>query len=93
MARPPAPDPLPPLAALTSPQGTFAVRVTPRASSARLVLSGGVLRVYVTEPPEDGRATEAVRAAIAKAFGVPKGDLELLTGAASREKVFRVRGA
>jgi uncharacterized protein len=86
MARPPAPDPLPPLAALTSPEGTLAVHVTPRASAARVVLAEGQLRVYVTEPPEDGRATEAVRVAL-------KGDLELLRGAASREKVFRVRGA
>jgi uncharacterized protein YggU (UPF0235/DUF167 family) len=92
MARPPAPDPLPPLAALLSPEGTLAVHVTPRASSGRVVLSEGRLRVYVTEPPEDGRATEAVRAALARAFGVAKGDIELLRGAASREKVFRVRG-
>ena len=93
MARPPAPDPLPPLAALLTPEGTLAVHVTPRASAARVVLADGRLRVYVTEPPEDGRATEAVRVALGRAFGVAKGNLELLRGAASREKVFRVRGA
>jgi uncharacterized protein YggU (UPF0235/DUF167 family) len=84
---------LPPLAALLSADGTFAVHVTPRASSGRVTLAEGRLRVYVTEPPEDGRATEAVRAALARAFGVAKGDLELVRGAASREKVFRLRGA
>jgi uncharacterized protein YggU (UPF0235/DUF167 family) len=93
MVRPPAPDPLPPLSALLSPEGTLAVHVTPGASARRLVLSGGVLRVYVTEPPADGRATEAARVALAKAFGLAKGDIELLRGAASREKVFRIRVA
>jgi len=92
MARP-APAPLPPLAALLSPEGTLAVLVTPQASSGRVVLADGRLRVYVTEPPEGARATEAVQEALAKAFGVAKDDLELLQGATAREKVFRVRGA
>jgi uncharacterized protein YggU (UPF0235/DUF167 family) len=92
MARP-APAPLPPLAALLAADGTFAVRVTPRAASARVVLADGALRVYVTEPPEDGRPTEAVRTALARAFDVAKSDLVLVRGATSREKVFRLRGA
>ncbi|MGE5198642.1 MAG: DUF167 domain-containing protein [Rhodospirillaceae bacterium] len=93
MARPPPPDPLPPLKTLLSPEGMLAVHVTPRAKTARVVLAEGRLCVYVAAPPEDGRATEAVRVAIARAFGVAKRDVELVRGAASREKVFRVRGA
>ena len=92
MARP-APAPLPPLAALLSAEGTLTVRATPRASSARVVLAEGRLRVYVTEPPEGGRATEAVREALSRAFGVAKGDLDIVQGATAREKVFRVREA
>jgi uncharacterized protein len=91
MARP-APTPLPPLAALLTHEGHLRVHVTPRASAARIFLSDGRLRVHVTEPPEDGRATEAVRAKLAEAFGVAKRDLDLVGGATSRDKVFRVRG-
>jgi uncharacterized protein YggU (UPF0235/DUF167 family) len=91
MSRPPAPGFLPPLAALLSPDGTLAVHVTPRASAARVVASEGRLRVYVTEPPEDGRATEAVRLALAASFGLARRDVELVRGASSREKVFRIR--
>jgi uncharacterized protein YggU (UPF0235/DUF167 family) len=67
--------------------------VTPRAATARVVLSDGRLRVHVTEPPEDGSATEAVRDALAKAFGVARRDLVLLRGATARVKVFRVASA
>ncbi len=87
----PAPDPLPPLSAVLGPGGTIAVEVTPRAGRARVVAEGGVLKVFVTEAPEKGRATEAVRAALARAFGLAKSDLELVRGAASRRKVFRLR--
>ena len=47
----------------------LAVRVTPKASRARIVADEGEIRVYVTEAPEDGKATEAVRKALAKALG------------------------
>lgn len=73
--------------------GTVTVRVTPRASHPRVQASGGTISVYVSEPPEDGKANDAVRAALAKAFGVPKTSLELIRGATAREKVFRVATA
>jgi uncharacterized protein len=56
----------------------------------RVVLSDGRLRVHVTEPPEDGRATEAVRRALAQAFGLAKRDLVLVRGATARVKHFRL---
>jgi uncharacterized protein len=89
----PAPAALPPLAALLSPAGLLEVHVTPRASAARIELADGRLRVHVTEPPEDGRATEAVRSALARAFGVAKRDLVLVRGATARVKVFRIAAA
>ena len=44
----------------------------------------------VTETPEAGKATEAARAALAKALGVAKTRLTLLRGATSRDKLFRL---
>ncbi|WP_135449224.1 DUF167 domain-containing protein [Tabrizicola caldifontis] len=78
------------LSHLAQPGATFAVRVTPGARRAALELAEGVIRISVTAPPEDGRATEAARAALADALGVAKTRLTLIRGAKSRDKLFRL---
>ena len=78
------------LAHLALPGATLAVRVTPNARRAGVELVDGVIRIGVTQTPEDGRATEAARVALAKALGVAKTRLTLLRGATSRDKLFRL---
>jgi uncharacterized protein len=76
---------------------TVAVRVRPGASRARV---GGrydgpygvALVVAVHEPAVDGRATDAVRRALARALRVRARDVSLRAGAASRDKLFTVAG-
>ena len=68
----------------------IAVRVTPRASRDRITQETGVIRVYVTVVPEDGKANQAVTKLLAKALGVAKTRLTLLHGATGRDKVFRL---
>ena len=71
----------------------FSVRVTPKASRNRIVEeTDGLIRVYVTTVPEDGKATAAVIKLLAKAIGVAKSDLLLVRGATDRVKVFEVGG-
>jgi uncharacterized protein YggU (UPF0235/DUF167 family) len=78
------------------------VKVQPRARRAGL---GGVvpgpggpagdgprLRVAVTEAPEDGKATRAACIALAEALGVAPSAVQLLHGAAAREKTLQVAG-
>ena len=77
------------LSHLAQPGTTIAIRVTPNARRAGVELVEGQIRVAVTETPEAGKATEAARAALAKAMGVPKTRLTLLRGATSRDKLFR----
>lgn len=72
------------------PGDEIAVRVTPKASRDRIVAEDGQIRVYVTCLPEDGKANEAVRKLLAKRLGLAKTRLELVRGAKSRDKVFRV---
>ena len=67
----------------------IALRVTPKASRERLLWQEGQLRAYVTAPPEDGKANEAVRKLLARAMGVAKIQLVLIRGATARDKVFR----
>jgi uncharacterized protein (TIGR00251 family) len=65
--------------------------VQPRARRDEVTgWDGRTLRVRVTAPPEDGRATRAVVALLARAFAVPRAEVELVSGAASRDKLFRV---
>ncbi|MCL4187978.1 MAG: DUF167 domain-containing protein [Rhodobacteraceae bacterium] len=82
----------PSLSHLARPGATVAVRVTPRAAREALVATDEGIRIYVTAPPEGGRATEAARALLARALGLAPSRLELLRGVASRDKVFRISG-
>ncbi|WP_237763494.1 DUF167 domain-containing protein [Falsirhodobacter sp. alg1] len=67
------------------------VRVQPRASRNKVdTPREGALRIYVTAPPEGGRATDAARTLLAKHLGCAPSRLELVRGATSREKTFRV---
>ena len=78
------------LAHLATPGAEIAVRVTPRASRARVTVEEGLIRVYVTVVPEDGKANRAVQEALAKALGLAKSRLTLIRGQTARDKVFRV---
>ena len=51
---------------------------------------GPALIVAVGAPAVDGRATEAVRRALADALGVRPAEVALRVGATSRDKVFTV---
>lgn len=66
------------------------VRVTPRASRAKLGSAEGTLRAWVTAPPEDGRANEAVRKLVAKALDVALWEVQIIAGERSRDKVLLV---
>lgn len=52
--------------------------------------TGETLRVRVTAAPEAGLATRAVVKLLAEALAVPPSSIELVSGAASRDKRFRV---
>lgn len=67
------------------------VHVTPKSSRSELVVQpSGVLRAWVREVPEEGKATTAVRDLLARHFGVAKTQVLLVRGAASRTKTFSI---
>ncbi|NDV02189.1 DUF167 domain-containing protein [Pseudoroseicyclus tamaricis] len=80
---------VPDLSHLAVPGARIAVRVTPKASRARIE-PGEPLRVYVTVAPEGGKANAAVRKLLAKALGLATSRLRLVRGETSREKLFEV---
>lgn len=80
------------LSHLARPGAEISVRVTPKASRNAVVPEDGVIRVYVTVVPEDGKANAAVIRLLAKALGVAKSRLVLVRGETARDKVFRIDG-
>ena len=74
---------------------SVAVRVRPGAGRTRVGgryegPPGPAQIIAVGAPAVDGKATEAVRRALAGALGVRPGDVTLRLGATSRDKVFTV---
>lgn len=77
---------------------TVALRVRPGARRAGIdgiameADGGTALRVSVTAAPEDGKATAAVIALLARTWRVPKRAITVIRGASSRHKTIRVEG-
>ncbi|MEQ1551207.1 DUF167 domain-containing protein [Sphingorhabdus sp.] len=75
--------------ALADAKGELALRVVPGAKIERAAIENGGLKLWTRTAPEDGKATKSVLAQLAKLLGIPARDVELVSGATSREK--RVR--
>lgn len=72
----------------------FSVRLTPRAVVDRVDgVVDGVLRVRVAAPAVDGAANQALVRLVADELGVPRRDVQLVAGAASRTKLLIVDGS
>lgn len=69
------------------------VKVKPGSRKGPLVevAADGELTIYVREQAVDGKANEAVTRLLAAHLQVPRSRLELVAGATSRLKRFRVR--
>ncbi|MFC4856241.1 DUF167 domain-containing protein [Actinophytocola glycyrrhizae] len=66
----------------------FTIRVKPGARKEAVGgRHGEALVVAVQAPPVEGKANEAVRRALAKAFGVRKQDVVIVAGEKGRDKV------
>ena len=70
----------------------LAVRVTPRASRNEIaeLLDDGTIKVRLAAPPSDNEANEALIDFLAEILGVPKSRLDIVAGAAGRDKLISV---
>ncbi len=70
------------------------VKVVPGSSRERIVgVLGDALKIATSAPPEKGRANAAVVKILAKALAIDARSVELVSGAASPRKEFRVTGS
>ena len=80
---------------MAAPSTRLRLRVSP---GARAQVRGGIGRhgegwkVRVAAPPEGGKANEAVLQLLADRLGVPKGDVTVVSGRSSRDKIVQVTG-
>lgn len=69
------------------------VRVEPRASRPGIVgRYGGAIKVRLAAPPVEGKANAELLKILSKRLRIPKADLELASGSASRNKSVRIQG-
>lgn len=79
----------------TTPDGvTIKVRVAAGARRDAIVgVHGDALKVSVRQAPEKGKANREVARLLAAALGVRPADVEVVRGAAAKDKLLLVRGA
>lgn len=77
-----------------SPEGvSIGVRVQPRAGRNKILgIHGGCLKLAIAAAPVEGEATRQCLRYLAEIFNVALIAVSLLTGAQSRNKVFRIAG-
>lgn len=70
----------------------LAVRVTPRASRNEIVelMEDGTIKVRLAAAPSDNEANEALIGFLSEVLGVPKSRLDIVAGAAGRDKLISV---
>ena len=72
---------------------TIRLKAVPGAKRNELAgVLGDRLKVRVSAPPEGGKANKAICALLAKALGVKKRDVEIVSGPTNPEKIARVVG-
>jgi uncharacterized protein len=70
------------------------VRAQPGARRTGVVgEQNGSLKVAVTAPPDKGKANAAIHEVLCAAFDLARPQVELVSGAGSRDKKFLLRGA
>ena len=74
------------------------VRATPKSARERIdgiaydTDGRAYLKVYISAPPEDGKANEAIIILLSKALDLPKTHINLKTGTTHRLKCFELEG-
>ncbi len=73
---------------------TLSLHIQPGAKKTEIAgLHGDALKIRLAAPPVDGKANECLVAFLAKELEVPQAQVELASGATSRRKRLRVKGA
>lgn len=72
----------------------ISVRVSTRSPRAELagIMDDGTIKVRLTSAPVDGKANEELFGLLAKLLGIPKTNLEIISGQTSKTKLIAIYG-
>lgn len=82
---------------LSQHDGLLHIKLTPKASATRLgefekdVNSQLVLKAYVTDVPENGKANRALIMLLSKTLKLPKSSFKIIRGETDRNKIVKVQ--
>ena len=68
----------------------YSIRVIPKAKQNKIVVEKDRLKVYLTAPAIEGRANEALIKILAAHFQVRKGEIRIVKGEKSRDKIVEI---
>lgn len=66
------------------------IKVKPNSKTEEVSQAGDTFVVKIKEPPKEGRANQAVIKLLAKYFSVSQGQVRILSGLKSKNKVIEV---
>lgn len=67
------------------------IKVIPRAKKERIEKSDDILRVYINEPPVDGKANKKLIEVLARHLGVKKSQISIVSGETCRNKLINIQ--
>ena len=68
------------------------IKVIPGARRSLFKEEGGMIKIYLTAPAQEGRANDALIDFLAGHFGVKRSAIEIVKGLKSRHKVVSILG-
>ena len=69
------------------------IKLIPRSSRNEIIgKENNAIKMKLTAPPVEGKANKALVQFLAKKLGVPKRDIEIVSGEHSREKSLKING-
>jgi hypothetical protein len=66
------------------------IRVIPGASKNMIKEDDGIMRIYLTTAPVDGKANQALVKFLAKHYNVSKSSIGIIKGEKSRNKIIKI---
>ncbi|MDD4294238.1 MAG: DUF167 domain-containing protein [Candidatus Omnitrophica bacterium] len=66
------------------------VKVVPRAKHEKIESINGGLKVYIKQPPVDGKANKYLIKILAKHFDVKQSAVNVIAGVTSRNKIIQI---
>lgn len=67
------------------------LKVFPKSSREEIVEVGGIIKAYIKEAPDKGKANKALIKLIAEKYNVKKKDVVIVLGKTQRHKIVEVK--